>query len=357
MTAPKAFHPKGLYTIPWSGRNNANGWIEPTTQCQLRCPGCYRGVSENGYAPSHADLDDLKEQVAFLIKKRNVQTISIAGGEPLLYPELDALVAHIKSQDVKVGLLTNGLLLDEAKLNHLKKIGVDCIQLHVDKFQGRGEDEAQVNQLRADFCRMFRKVSDIHLGFIMPVSEQTVSDLEVLAPFFREHSDIIDTVTLTVYREEILSPDKERHQENLHGLLEKIRKELCLTWCAWIPKLYNDDFGWLYASTVFRNGKPWKTVTPSMFQSIQENHFQTRGRYKFTPFDKRSPILDHQGVSIQTVIVVNLPVRLSQGWNLCRGCPDAMVYQGKLVPSCLLEHVKKGEDITVFEACCEDCCG
>lgn len=350
MTDKRAFDPKRLYTIPWSATNNANGWIEPTTHCQLRCPGCYRGVSENGYVPSHAELSELKEQVAFLVERRNVQTISIAGGEPLLYPDLEALVAHIKSRDVKVVVLTNGLLLDEARLVHLKEIGVDCVLLHLDRFQGRGEGEAQVNLIRDGFCRMFQKIPGVQLGFIMPVSERTVSDLEVLGSFFRENADIIEMVILTVYREDVLASDLGTGRVDHHALLEKIRMELRLSWCAWIPKLYTDDFGWLYASTVFRDGKPWKTVTPEMFQAIQENHFESRGRYQFTPFEKRSPILGHQGVYTQTVIVVNLPVRLPQGWNLCRGCPDAMVYQGRLVPSCLLERVKKGEDIRVFEA-------
>ena len=30
-------------------------------------------------------------------------------------------------------------------------------------------------------------------------------------------------------------------------------------------------------------------------------------------------------------------------WDVCKGCPDAMMYEGKLIPSCLLERVRAGE--------------
>ena len=35
-----------MYRLPWSKEDNPSGWIEVTTFCQLKCPGCYRGLAE-----------------------------------------------------------------------------------------------------------------------------------------------------------------------------------------------------------------------------------------------------------------------------------------------------------------------
>ena len=52
-------------------------------------------------------------------------------------------------------------------------------------------------------------------------------------------------------------------------------------------------------------------------------------------------------INSQVVLIINPPDNVRNKWDLCDGCPDAMVYENKLVPSCLLERIKKGEKIFV----------
>jgi hypothetical protein len=47
----------------------------------------------------------------------------------------------------------------------------------------------------------------------------------------------------------------------------------------------------------------------------------------------------------QSVILINTPTPTKHGWDICDGCPDAILYKGELVPSCLLERIKAGEHI------------
>ncbi len=342
-----------LYAIPWTADNNANGWIEPTTHCQLKCPGCYRGLAAPGHVPEHRLLSELIEQVDFLEKKRNVQTISIAGGEPLMYPQLDELISAIKDRGIQVVILTNGILLDEARLRHLKKLKLDGVLVHLDKFQGRTEsqNESQVNGLRAEHCSVFRKVGGVQLGFIMPISFQSLSDLNILAPFFKENADVIKMILFTVYREGLSCPASsyEGDCQDIDQIIDGVKATFNLSYCAYIPKLYSDNIGWLCATTIYHRKKTWKHLSPAMFAYLQQTHFEKRGKYPFAPFERRSSIALEQGVYSQTVIIVNPPVKTQKGWNLCKGCPDAMVHDGRLVPSCLLEVIKKGEDITVYQ--------
>jgi hypothetical protein len=51
-------------------------------------------------------------------------------------------------------------------------------------------------------------------------------------------------------------------------------------------------------------------------------------------------------VQSHTVFVVNTPVRRPTGeWDFCDGCPDAMLWKGRLIPSCMLERAKAGENV------------
>ena len=49
----------------------------------------------------------------------------------------------------------------------------------------------------------------------------------------------------------------------------------------------------------------------------------------------------------QIILVVNTPKQIGGKWDLCDGCPDAILNRGDLVPSCLLERIKQGENIGI----------
>jgi len=34
---------ENTYKLPWKELDNPNGWLEPTTYCNICCLGCYRG--------------------------------------------------------------------------------------------------------------------------------------------------------------------------------------------------------------------------------------------------------------------------------------------------------------------------
>ena len=94
-----------LYKLPWLKKNNPNGWIEPTTYCQLACPGCYRGLAFSNPVRIHEDIIKLKKDIDTLIKIRKIKILTIAGGEPLLrLPDLGALqVAYLQGHFLDAG--------------------------------------------------------------------------------------------------------------------------------------------------------------------------------------------------------------------------------------------------------------
>jgi hopanoid biosynthesis associated radical SAM protein HpnH len=84
--------------------------LEPLFRCNLRCAGC-------GRIREYSDILDQTlslEECLASVKEAGAPVVSITGGEPLLYPEIDKLVENIVRQKRFVNLCTNGLLLEKS---------------------------------------------------------------------------------------------------------------------------------------------------------------------------------------------------------------------------------------------------
>ena len=84
---------KDYYRMPWSNNDNPIAWLEITDICNIYCKGCYRTNLEG-----HRPLNELKKEVDFFCDVRNPDSITIAGGEPLIYPDILELISYIKSK-------------------------------------------------------------------------------------------------------------------------------------------------------------------------------------------------------------------------------------------------------------------
>jgi MoaA/NifB/PqqE/SkfB family radical SAM enzyme len=58
--------------------------------------------------------------------------ITISGGEPLLHPDLDAIVARIRKNGIMAGLITNGYLLVADRIKALNRAGLEYLQISID---------------------------------------------------------------------------------------------------------------------------------------------------------------------------------------------------------------------------------
>jgi MoaA/NifB/PqqE/SkfB family radical SAM enzyme len=58
--------------------------------------------------------------------------ITISGGEPLLHPQLDEVIRHIRRRGMIAGLITNGYLLTPERIDGLNRAGLEHIQISID---------------------------------------------------------------------------------------------------------------------------------------------------------------------------------------------------------------------------------
>src|SRR6478672_3808483 len=89
--------------------------LEPLFQCNLACSGC--GKIQH---PEHVLRRRMPvEQAVAAIEEAGTPMVSIAGGEPLIHPEIHLIAAELIKRKKFVYLCTNALLL-EKKLDKFK---------------------------------------------------------------------------------------------------------------------------------------------------------------------------------------------------------------------------------------------
>ena len=107
--------------------------------CNFHCQHCsvkrFQGRKE-GRQFTIADVKKLARQADEL----GLARFAITGGEPLIFKDLDELVAAIGPQKFYINCDTNGWFLDKKKAKHLKSIGVDRIQLSLDSLDPAEHD-------------------------------------------------------------------------------------------------------------------------------------------------------------------------------------------------------------------------
>lgn len=108
--------------------------------CNMVCEHC----SIEAYQKNSAGKRSLTpNDVANLAKQADEMGLArfvISGGEPTAFPDLDEVVAAIDPEKFYINSDSNGYLLAE-KAEHMKKIGIDRIQLSIDSLNPEEHDE------------------------------------------------------------------------------------------------------------------------------------------------------------------------------------------------------------------------
>ena len=104
-----------------------------TDDCNLACAYCDEFKPGAPVIP----LATLKQRIDAL-DALGVQVYDLLGGEPLIHPELSAIVAHLKSKRGGSNLatvITNAFLLTKQRIHELNDSGLDFMQVSVDSLE------------------------------------------------------------------------------------------------------------------------------------------------------------------------------------------------------------------------------
>lgn len=155
--------------------------LHPSRRCNLRCLHCYSASSPE----EHDQLDSELLQAAIADAAAEGYTVvSCSGGEPLLYKPLRTLLDQAHQCGMTTALTTNGMLLDERRLEQLHG-AIDLIAISLDGIP------ASHNRMRASeraFEQMVARLeglrsSAIPFGFIFTLTQYNLNELEWVARF------------------------------------------------------------------------------------------------------------------------------------------------------------------------------
>src|SRR6266403_5489401 len=101
--------------------------IIPMRRCNLACAYCNEYDEVSKPVPLATMIERLDRLAAL-----GTTVVSISGGEPLMHPELDDIVAHIRKRRMMAGMITNGYLLTAQRIQRLNRAGLEHLQISID---------------------------------------------------------------------------------------------------------------------------------------------------------------------------------------------------------------------------------
>jgi hypothetical protein len=96
-------------------------------RCNLSCAYCTEFDHESAPVP----LTVLRERIEHMARLR-VVIVSLTGGEPLLHPDLGAIVSSVRARGMTAAVSTNGFLLTRRRIEELNDAGTWALQLSLD---------------------------------------------------------------------------------------------------------------------------------------------------------------------------------------------------------------------------------
>jgi len=389
----ETLNPKDYYRLPWTLTDNVLGWLEPTKRCNLYCEGCY---SRND-TKSDKSLAELRSDLQVFVKLRKMDSISIAGGDPLVHPEIVEIVRMIRHEfGLKPIVNTNGLALTPDLLKSLKHAGVFGFTFHIDSNQSRpgwkGKTEPELNELRLQYAQMLAKVGGLSVAFNATIYRHTLHHVPALVDFARDHIDIVHSMVFILFRtscqddfdyyadgkqvdvERLVYFGQDKNPEPITAgeLVSLIRRQQPdFEPCAYLGGTVDPrSFKWLMAGRIGSRGKIHGYVGKRYLEVMQTGHHLLFDRY----FAYSSPRLLRAGrsaallgsafdagsrkaaknyiksaitaprellkpVYFQSIVVIQPIDTMADGaTNMCDGCPDMTVHNGELVWSCRLDE-------------------
>ncbi len=101
--------------------------IIPMRRCNLACTYCNEFDDVSDPVP----LQEMKQRLD-LIADMGTTIITISGGEPLMHPELDEVIRHIRRRGMIAGMITNGFYLNKERIERLNDAGLEHLQISID---------------------------------------------------------------------------------------------------------------------------------------------------------------------------------------------------------------------------------
>lgn len=373
---------KNAYNLPWKYNDAPHAILDIIRGCNIKCNACY-----NSAECKIKSFEDVVEDYKKITAIRKISSIALIGGEPLLNPDLIRIIKFLKQEGLSVELFSNGLLLDENKVNELAQAGVDLVFLHIDIGQKRKDlpENCTINDidnLRTQKAKMLYNYG-IEVAMSITVKKEDFGEnLDNYLKYFKE-TKFINYFLITLYRditnygklngvmnEEVkgLEARLENSQEpSMQEIMEYFDKRnlepytylaghydkksprwICYNYAAsykydtlkYTQNLKNSKFERFYLKRMKEKTGVYPFFTKqdciinSIFMLLNAfcgGHFFGNMKYLLKSWNKWKKIKR---------ILIQEPASVNSDGNLefCESCPDITVRNGKIVPVCVCDN-------------------
>jgi radical SAM protein with 4Fe4S-binding SPASM domain len=156
--------------------------FEITRRCNLRCRHC--GNDSGEASPRELSRAQIRT-VAHELAQLGCHHVEVTGGEPLLHPEWDGLCADFAAAGLRTAVITNGILLDQERLERAIGAGVAALGISLDGLQAT-HDEIRPrpgqgpSPFRETVAAIERSLSRLETIVITAVCRQNLAELPSL---------------------------------------------------------------------------------------------------------------------------------------------------------------------------------
>ncbi len=113
-----------------STRHPVLAHIIPMRRCNLACGYCNEYDKTSDPVPLHEMKRRLDKLASF-----GTSVITISGGEPMMHPQLDDIIRHIRKCGMIAGLISNGYYMTPQRIKRLNDAGLQYLQISIDNLE------------------------------------------------------------------------------------------------------------------------------------------------------------------------------------------------------------------------------
>ena len=134
------------------------GSFELTPLCNLDCKMCYVHLDSNQFDYRRLLSTEVWKSIIREAYESGMRRASITGGECLTYPGFDEIYLYLYSLGIAPAVLTNGLLVDESRINFFKRYPPKSIQITL---YGSSDDAYEVVTGHRAFTTVYKHIKSI----------------------------------------------------------------------------------------------------------------------------------------------------------------------------------------------------
>jgi MoaA/NifB/PqqE/SkfB family radical SAM enzyme len=132
--------------------------IIPIRRCNLSCAYCNEYDDVSKPVPTDVVISRINK-----LADLGTSIITLSGGEPLLHPDLDEIIAAIRRRGTMACMITNGYLLVPDRIERLNRAGLDHMQISIDNVMPDDVSKKSLKVLDKKL-QMLAEYADFHVN-------------------------------------------------------------------------------------------------------------------------------------------------------------------------------------------------